>query len=101
MILGSNANNFINYIYHFLMGRILGPSEYGILASLISLIGLVSIIPLSLNLVIVKFISSARDKTEVSHLFFYLQRKIVALSIFVFLLMFFLAPKIAGFLNIK
>ena len=101
MILGSNANNFINYIYHFLMGRILGPSEYGILASLISLIGLVSVIPLSLNLVIVKFISSARDKTEVSHLFFYLQRKIVALSIFVFLLMFFLAPKIAGFLNIK
>lgn len=65
MVLGSNIANILNYAYHLLMGRILGPADYGTLASLISLLGLLAVIPQSFGLAITKFISSARSKAEI------------------------------------
>lgn len=66
MIAGSMAINVVNYIYHLLMGRILGPVDYGTLASVYSLLYIVTIIPTSASVSIVKFISSAKDKREVN-----------------------------------
>src|SRR5258708_1721467 len=66
MILGSNATNFINYVFNLVIGRLLGPAQYGELAALLSLISLYAMIPFSLGLVIIKFISSSKTKEEVS-----------------------------------
>lgn len=38
-----NIANFLNYLFHFIMGRMLGPANYGILAMLTSIIYIFSI----------------------------------------------------------
>jgi O-antigen/teichoic acid export membrane protein len=74
MILGSNFANFLNYIYHLVLGRLLGPIGYGELAGLLSLTGLISIIPGSLSIVITKFISSTEDKKELKSLILWISK---------------------------
>lgn len=62
MIFGSNLGNFFAYVYHFAMGRILSPLEYGEVGAILSLLGLLSVLISFMGLVIVKFVSSAADK---------------------------------------
>ena len=59
VIAGSMAVNAVNYLYHLVMGRMLGPENYGILSSLFSLLYIVTIIPISSGFAIVKFVSQA------------------------------------------
>lgn len=66
MVAGTNSINVINYIYHVVMGRLLGPAEYGELAAFFSLIGLLSVIPLSFGTVIIKFVASSKDDHQVA-----------------------------------
>ena len=60
MILGSNLANFIAYLYHLIIGRMLGPVAYGELSSVISALALIFISLNFLSLIIVKFVSSAQ-----------------------------------------
>ena len=57
MLVGTNFVNFLAYIYHLFFGRILGPSLYGELAAIISLISLFTSIFGFFSVVIVKFVS--------------------------------------------
>lgn len=100
MIVGSNATNVINYIYHFVIGRMLGPAGYGELASLIALIGLVGVIPGSVNLVIVKQVSSVKNKLEINNLVGWFKAKIFLVSIIFSISVLIASPFIASFLNI-
>ncbi len=68
MILGSNLVNGVNYIYHLFVGRMLGPIGYGELSALFSLIGLISIVPMSFGMVVTKFIASSKTDQEKSGL---------------------------------
>ena len=43
MIGGSMGVNVINYVYHLVMGRLLGTADYGVVASIFSLLYVVSI----------------------------------------------------------
>ncbi len=101
MILGTNGANAINYLYHMIMGRILGPSDYGVLASLISLITILAIFPQSFSLAIAKFVSAAKDKGEVRAIYFLFNRKIYYLSLFFLILLFISSSSISIFLNIQ
>lgn len=101
MIVGSNAVNFLNYIYHLIVGRILGPSNYGELAALISLMGLISIVPASINLVIVKYISAAKTETEVVDLVIWLKNRIIKFSIIFFVIILLISPLIVSFLRVS
>lgn len=101
MIFGSNSVNFINYIYHFFMGRMLGPGGYGELAAVISLLGLVGIVPASINLVIVKYIASEKDEEGANNLINWFKSKIFQISLIFSLLFLFLSPEIASFLKIQ
>lgn len=100
VILGSNSASAINYVYHFLMGRLLGPSSYGELASLISVIGLLGIIPGSINLVIVKQISAAKNESEINNLVGWFKKKIFISSLIFSIIVLIASPLIASFLNI-
>src|SRR3989344_3766281 len=80
MFVGSMGANAINYLYHLIMGRLLGPVEYGVLASLYSIMYLISIIPSSASVSIVKFISSAKDN-EVSSVYNSINRMIFKLAV--------------------
>jgi O-antigen/teichoic acid export membrane protein len=101
MIIGTNANNVINYIFHVFMGRMLGPAGYGEMASLFSLIVLIGTIPSSLNLAIVKFVSGTKDKTKLSQLigWFFSRSLLLGMFIFIFCLLF--SGKLAEFLNLS
>ncbi len=101
MIIGSNAASVLNYLYHFIIGRLLGPSLYGELASLISVIGLLGIIPGAVSLVIVKQISSAKNEVEVNHLIRWFKSKIFIASLVFALIILVFSPMISSFLHIQ
>lgn len=101
MIIGSNSVNFLNLLYHFVVGRMLGPFSYGELAALISIIGLLGIIPASLSIVIIKYVSSAKDDKEITNLISWLKSKIVKGSIVFFIIILVSSPIIASFLHIN
>lgn len=101
MIIGSNAVNFLNYLYHLIMGRMLGPANYGELASLLSLMGLVSIIPASINLVIIKYVSSTHNQAKLNNLISWLKSNVIKSSLVLFALLLLTSPFIASFLHLS
>lgn len=101
MVLGSNSVNGLNYLYHLLIGRLLGPASYGELASLLSLIGLLGIIPGAINLVIIKYISAAKTEEGLSNLVSWLRSKLFKTSLVFCILVIIVSPAIASFLHIN
>lgn len=100
MIVGSNSASALNYLYHLIAGRLLGPSFYGELASLISVIGLFGIIPSALSLVIVKQISSAKNEAQVNSLIGWFKTKMFTASLVFSFLILISSPFISSFLKI-
>lgn len=102
MVIGLNGANALNYAYHILMVKFLDdPTHYGELVALISLIGLLGIIPGSLNLVVIKYISSAKNDNEVKMLTEWFKDKILKISLAFFILIIALSPLITSFLHIN
>lgn len=100
MFIGNMGANVINYAYHIIMGRLLGPLEYGVLASLYSIIYLISIIPSSAGVSIVKFISTAKEY-ELPSIYYSIKKFIFKLSIVLSLVMLVISPFVAKFLRIE
>lgn len=101
MIVGSMVVNVVNYIYHLVMGRVLGPSDYGTLVALYSLLYIVSIIPLSTSFAIVKFISSAKTSREQAGIYVVLNKFIFKIAIAGTILIVVLSPILSKFLNVS
>lgn len=101
MVFGSNAASAINYLYHLIIGRLLGPSSYGELVALISVLGLLGIIPGAVSLVIVKEISSTKNEQEVNNLISWFKQKIFIFSLIFSILVLILSPFIYSFLHIS
>lgn len=103
MMIGSLTAGFGNYLYHLLMGRMLGPVDYGILASLISLLYLLGIPIGTFSLVIVKFVSMLKGQKKleaVSVLFRALRQKALLYGLIGLLLFSALTPLLATFLHL-
>lgn len=104
MTIGTGVAGAVSYFYHLLMGRMLGPADYGILASLISLVYLLGIPIATISLVLVKFVSTFRGKKDFVSIAMLLKvssKKILPFS-FLFLLVFLvLTPWITSFLHIN
>ncbi|OGM53961.1 hypothetical protein A3F62_00115 [Candidatus Woesebacteria bacterium RIFCSPHIGHO2_12_FULL_44_11] len=98
---GSMIVNGFNYLYHLLMGRILGPADYGSLASIYSILYVVGIVPLSTSFAIVKFISHAKSKKERSGIHQSLQKFVLKLALVVSVIIFLTSPFLAKFLHLK
>lgn len=81
MVFGSNSINAINYLYHLVMGRLLGPTGYGELAALISLMGLLGVVSAGINLAVTKYVSSAKNDQEANRLSHWLKVKFFQLSV--------------------
>lgn len=98
---GSMGINVINYFYHLIMGRILGPEGYGVLASIFSLLYIVSIVPLSTSISIVKFISSAKNENELAKTYYAIKNFVFKFSIILLIIVILLTPVLTSFLNIE
>ncbi|KKR11476.1 MAG: Capsular polysaccharide biosynthesis protein [Candidatus Woesebacteria bacterium GW2011_GWA1_39_21] len=80
MVVGSNLANFLAYIYHLILGRLLGPDSYGELVATISLIGLIMSLVSFFGLVIVKFVSSS-DKKDTPAILEWFNNKVIKVSL--------------------
>jgi len=101
MIIGSNFTNGLNYIYHLIMGRLLGPVAYSELAVVLSLIGLLSIIPSSLGPFIVRYVSSSKNELAIKGLVNWLNYKFFIFSLIIAAVIAIGSFFIASFLNIR
>lgn len=99
VFVGNMTANVVNYLYHLIMGRMLGPVEYGVLASLYSILYLVGIIPSSASVSIVKFISSAKPK-EVYSVYKSINKLVLNISIVLVAIMVLVTPFASKFLHI-
>lgn len=92
VLMGSVLTNLASYLYHLSMGRLLGPNDYGILESLISILYFLGIPVGILNLVVVKFVSQQnKNKEKISFFLKYIIRLSSFygfLGLVIFLLMF-------------
>ena len=100
MVGGSMVVNAVNYVYHLVMGRLLGPVDYGSLASVFSVLYMTTIIPISTSFSIVKFISSAKDVKERAAVYHSVKKLLWKIGAAAFIIMLFLSPFIAKFLHI-
>lgn len=103
IFLGTMVANFGGYLYHLFMGRMLGPENYGVLTALISILYIISIPASSLGTTMVKFASTAKvkkDYRQIFSLFYELSRKLLVVSLAIFLLFVFASKPIASFLQI-
>lgn len=100
MIIGSNFANVIAYFYHLILGRMLGPDQYGELSSIISLLGLFFTSFNFLGLVIVKFVSSAKEK-DYPKVFSWFSQRANKIALGLFVLMILISLFVSDFLKIK
>lgn len=102
LLIGSSVASFGNYLFHLLMGRMLGPVDYGVLASLISLTYWFGVPTGALGLVIVKYISALRGQKKFGLIsFFYsqLNKKLLIVGALGFLLLVMISPFLVSFLH--
>src|SRR3989344_2547687 len=83
-----NVFNFLNYVFHFSMARMLKSENYGILAVLMSIVYIFSIPAEGIQTIISRYTSTYNIKQEygkIKYLLFKSIRKIGIISIFLFL----------------
>ena len=104
LFLGAIISNFGSYLFHLLMGRMLGPIDYGELTSLISLVYILSIVSTTLTTTAVKFTTKYRVKKDYQSIFslFWESTKLflkIGLGLAIIFLLF--QKKISNFLHLK
>jgi O-antigen/teichoic acid export membrane protein len=100
---GNMLANLANYLYHLLMGRLLGPADYGALESVISLLYFLGIPLATINLFVVKTVSGFRGRgQEGKAVSFYrlLSQKVFWFGLFGGILFFSFSPLIQNFLHL-
>ena len=104
LFIGSIATGVFGFIFHFYMGRILGPADYSILGVILSIIYIMSIGLNTLQTGITKFVSEFNAKKEYSKISYLMNKSIKKLTIYgmILLVIFVLiTPLLSRFLNIK
>jgi len=103
MFSGTMVANVGNYIYHLLMGRMLGPVGYGELQSVISVAYLLFIFISALALTTTKFIAGLKgrgDQAGIRWLFAVLNRKVLLAASVVLILTILGSPLVKNFLHL-
>ena len=83
------------------MGRLLGPTGYGELATLISLVGLILIIPTSFGLAITHLVATKSDDPKTKPILSWLLKRSISVGICISIIFCLAAPYIAGYLKIS
>lgn len=97
-----NIVNFSNYIYNLIMARMLGPAEFSLFASLISIFLILSSLISTIQTVTTKYVSNyfaEKDYKSISNFFFSSFKKIALICLIFFILFILSSKQIALFLN--
>lgn len=101
IFIGSNIGNFINLLFNFSMGRLLGPEKYGELGALFSSSVLLGVILGILSLFTVKAVSTYWGKKDLGKILAfhsYLTPRLFLLSFLICVMLLLITPLISGFL---
>lgn len=97
-----NLFNFLNYIYHFFMARMLTTSDYGILMSLFSLIYIFSVPGEAIQTIFSKYTTHhSKNKGEIKDLLLRGLRKAIKIAFLLYLAFIPVAIFLSFFLDIK
>lgn len=99
---GTMVVNVLNYIFHLVIGRMVTPSMYGEIESLISLLTIISVPAGTLTLIATKYAAEMKAKEDVpgtKALSQYLNHKILFYGLPLFFLALFLTPLVKQFLH--
>lgn len=104
LMCGSLVANVGNYIFNLLVGRFLGPADYGVMASVIALLYIVSVPSAALNLVVAKFVSRFKAQGEFDRLSSFLiglNKAFLFICFLVFLFFALVSGPLSNFLKIE
>ena len=104
ILFATMAFNAFNFFYHFVAARMLGPEEYGIVASLFSIIYIISIGSTTIQNAITKFTAKFKSRNEfgkIHSMFSRATRRLWGFAIISALIWLILSPFIADFLKIS
>lgn len=99
-----NIYNFLNFLFHFVMGRTLGPTGYGTLAVLMSLIYIYGIPSEAIQNIVTKYSSKYNSKSEMGKIRYFIEkafRKGTKFSLNIFLVMIFVSFFLSVYLGIN
>lgn len=102
LLIGLNFVNVANYLFNLLMGRMLGPEDYGLLISLFALIYIIGVPSATIATVAMKFTAEYRaqgKQEKINPLLRYLSKRIALLALTAFLIIAFASPLIADFIH--
>jgi len=100
---GFFLNGVFNYAYHFIMGRFLGPADYGVLGVMLSIMYLLMILVEGTQLTIVKMVSefkSQKNFLKIKGLLFAALRHVLVYSSGLCLIFIMLSPWVSSFLKL-
>lgn len=103
VLIGSLGGGFLNYLFHLTMGRLLSPTEYGILITLFSLLYIISVPGMVLGTTAAKFASRYKargDFAAVTAALVWTSKVVSFLGLALVCLSFLFKTQIAGFLKI-
>lgn len=96
--------SLFNYLYHFFMGRMLGPEDYGILGSVFAIVYISTFTSNSLNRVISKFVSEFKSKNQIGFINYLIKKgflKILTFGFFFLIIYILITPFIAQYMNLS
>ena len=95
--------NIMGFVFHFFMGRALGPSSYGVLGALMSLLFLLVVPTVTIQTTLTKFVSELNAEKQygkVKHLLTSMLKTFSIISLIGLIIYIFLSKPIASFLHI-
>jgi len=100
LLITFNIFNFLNFIFHFFMARMLTAADYGILATLFSIIYMTGIFSESIQTIIAKYSASEKNPGKLKNLFLRTIKKSLKISLLVFIVFAFAAMPLSFLLKI-
>ncbi len=104
MFAGTMVVNILSYAYHLIVGRILGPEQYGTLATILSLLYILNVPSEVMRTVLVKYFSTfkARDEQgQMKRLLVWVMKRLGLAGVGGIILVIPLIPWFSSFLNIS
>ena len=101
---GTILVNFFNYIFHFVIGRMVDVEIYGEAESLISLIAIISVFSATLTMIATKYSAACKaenDREGSRQILGYFNGKIFKFGLPIFFIAILLTPVVGKFLNIE
>ena len=104
LFLGTILISFFNYIFHFVIGRLVSMEVYGEAESLISFVAIISVFSATLTMVATKYVANCKvegNKNGCREILSYLNKEVIKYGLPIFFIAILLTPLVGNFFNIK